>query len=118
MLNPTDAERAEARAALLKVLPTTAPQAVDRLVETLPALSPTDAERAEVRTALLKILPTFRSWTLGRLVSDLRSVFPTSVMAVLADRQQRARNLDPRAAYTIKSGLRYVHELLRSRVPD
>jgi hypothetical protein len=75
-LDPTDAERAEVRTALLKILPTAHPGAVSDLMRVLPALVTSDAERAEVRTALLKILPTAEEWVATDLVSALRSASP------------------------------------------
>jgi hypothetical protein len=47
VLDPTDAERAEARTALLQILITANPWALIRLVKALSVLDPTDAERAE-----------------------------------------------------------------------
>jgi hypothetical protein len=58
VLDPTDAERAEARTVLLTGLPDADPEDIVYVVWAVPGLVTTDVERAEARTALLKIVLT------------------------------------------------------------
>jgi hypothetical protein len=83
----TEAERAQARTALLNALPTASPRAVGDLVAALPALVTTEADRAQARTALLNALPTADPGVDNALAAALRSVSPVqSWLAWLANR--------------------------------
>jgi hypothetical protein len=68
-LDPTDAERAEARTTRLNILADA--NMWSGLVGALPALVTSDAERVEVRTALFNVLPTVDHWAVGYLVGAL-----------------------------------------------
>jgi pyruvoyl-dependent arginine decarboxylase (PvlArgDC) len=70
-LGATEAERAEAWAALLAALPTADPLHVGYLAEALTALGATEAERAEARATVLAALHAADPWRIGQLVEAL-----------------------------------------------
>jgi len=76
-LDPTDAERAAARTALLDTLAKGYTDGFREVVEALTALDPTDAERAAARTALLDTLAKGYTDGFYDVVEALTALDPT-----------------------------------------
>ncbi|RRD50450.1 NACHT domain-containing NTPase [Arachnia propionica] len=77
-LDPTNTEKAKARAHILDTLPTaTDPWDLARLIEALAQLDPTEDQRAQARAHILDTLPTTNPRDRARLIEALVQLAPT-----------------------------------------